>query len=136
MFVDFSSALNTIQPHLVARKLTTFEVNPHVILWITDFLVNRPQFVRSHGVVSSVRYPSTGGTQGTVLSPVLFTVYNGDCRRSEECPVVKCSDDTAIIDMSNSHQSFTDSVYWFSEWRSDNHHDLNMLNTKEMITAF
>ena len=136
LFVDFSSAFNTIQPHLVARKLTTFDVNPCLILWIIDFLVNRPQFVRSHDVVSSVRYTSAGAPQGTVLSPVLFTVYTDDCRGSEECPVVKCSDDTAITDLSNSHKSFTDSVYRFSEWCSDNHLDLNALKTKEMIIDF
>ena len=94
------------------------------------------QFVRSHDVVSSVRYASAGAPQGTVLSHVLFTVYTDDCRGSEECPVVKCSDDTAITHLSNSHKSFTNSVYRFSEWCSDNHLDLNVLKTKEMIIDF
>ena len=41
-------------------------------------------------------------THSTAVSPVLFTVYTDDCRGSEECPVVTFSDDTAIIDLSNS----------------------------------
>ena len=135
LFFDFSSAFKTIQPHLMSRKFTTLALSPRLILWIIVFLVNRPQFVRSNDV-SSVGYPSAGAPQGTVLSPVLFTVYTDDCRGSEECPVVKCSDDTAITDLSNSHKSFTDSVYRFSEWCSDNHLDLNVLKTKEMIIDF
>ena len=102
----------------MARKLTTVEVNPYLILWIIDFLVNRPQSVRSHDIVSSVRYTGAGAPQGAVRSHVLFTVYADGCRGSEECPVVKLLDDTAITDLSNSHQLFTDSVYRFSVWRS------------------
>ena len=44
----------------------------------------------------SVHYTSAGAPQGTVLFPVLFTVYTDDCIGSEEYPVVKFSDDTDI----------------------------------------
>ncbi|KAJ8364884.1 hypothetical protein SKAU_G00137150 [Synaphobranchus kaupii] len=33
VFVDFSSAFNTIQPHLMAKKLLKMNLNPHLILW-------------------------------------------------------------------------------------------------------
>ena len=46
MFYDFSSAFNTIQPHLLAEKLLTMNVQPTLILWVFDYLTNRPQFVR------------------------------------------------------------------------------------------
>ena len=41
LFVDFSSALNTIQSHLMAQKLLTYSVSSRLTLWITRFLVNR-----------------------------------------------------------------------------------------------
>ena len=87
-----------------------------------------------NAVVSSVSYTTAGVSQGTVLSSVLFIVYSDDCRGSDECPVVKFSDGTAITDLSNSHQSITDFVHRFSEWWSDNH--LNALKTREMIIDF
>ena len=43
LFIDFSSAFNTIQPHLVVSKLLKLDVNPRLILWIVNFLVNRSQ---------------------------------------------------------------------------------------------
>ena len=34
LFVDFSSAFNTIQPKLLVEKLLSFNVNKHVCAWI------------------------------------------------------------------------------------------------------
>ncbi|KAJ8335932.1 hypothetical protein SKAU_G00392740 [Synaphobranchus kaupii] len=36
VFVDFSSAFNTIQPHLMAKKLLKMNLNPHLILWVRN----------------------------------------------------------------------------------------------------
>nr|KAG5700341.1 hypothetical protein BaRGS_029593 [Batillaria attramentaria] len=33
LYVDFSSAFNTIQPHLMVQKLDNMHVNPNIILW-------------------------------------------------------------------------------------------------------
>jgi len=36
VFIDFSSAFNTIQPHLMVKKLVHLGVNPRLVLWIFD----------------------------------------------------------------------------------------------------
>ena len=43
MFIDFSSAFNTIQPHIMLRKLMDKNVNLNLILWIHKFLTGRKQ---------------------------------------------------------------------------------------------
>ena len=80
LFIDFSSAFNTIQPHLLALKLLHLDVNPKLILWIVNFLLHRSQSVRFQNSISSQRHTSTGAPQGTVLSPALFTLYTNDCQ--------------------------------------------------------
>ena len=41
MFFDFSSAFNTIQPHLLAEKLLKMKVSIPAILWVLDYLTDR-----------------------------------------------------------------------------------------------
>jgi len=70
MFFDFSGAFNTVQPALLCRKLQKKQVDVSII---TDYLTNRPQFVRLKGFVSEKVVSRTGAPQGSVLSLFLFT---------------------------------------------------------------
>jgi gmma-aminobutyric acid receptor subunit gamma len=136
LFVDFSSAFNTIQPHLMALKLIRLNVEPKLVLWILSFLTNRKQAVRFQTALSSERYTSTGSPQGTVLSPVLFTLYTNDCCGTECTPLIKYSDDTALQDLSNSDSMYFDQVSKFCQWCKDNYLDLNVSKTKELIVDY
>ncbi|TWW75382.1 putative RNA-directed DNA polymerase from transposon BS [Takifugu flavidus] len=78
MFFDFSSTFNTIQPSLLRGKLEGVGVDCHLAAWKTDYLTNRPQYVRLRDCESDVVVCSTGAPQGTVLSPFLFTLYTYD----------------------------------------------------------
>ena len=98
MFFYFSSAFNTIQPLLLRDKLLRMGVEPGLVTWITDYLTERPQFVRLGDLTSEAVVSSIGAPQGTVLSPVLFTLYTTDFSyNSETCHMQKLSDDTAIV---------------------------------------
>ena len=97
MFFDFSSAFNTIEPHLLVQKLLNMKLPSSAISWIFDYLTNRLQYVRLNGVLSSVISTNTGAPQGTVLAPFLFSLYTADCRSTEESgPLVKFADDTEL----------------------------------------
>ncbi|KAL0150358.1 hypothetical protein M9458_054360 [Cirrhinus mrigala] len=77
LFVDFSSAFNTIIPTLLQSKLAQFSVP--ICQWITSFLTDRQQLVRLGKFTSHSRTTSTGAPQGCVLSPLLFSLYTNDC---------------------------------------------------------
>jgi len=136
LFIDFSSAFNTIQSHLMSQKLLSLNVRPSLILWISDFLTNRSQSVLFHQALSSPRSTSTGSPQGTVLSPVLFTLYTNDCTGSDSTPLIKYSDDSALQDLSNSHTIYTEEVHRFTKWCKENYLELNVRKTKELIIDF
>ncbi len=78
LFVDFSSAFNTIIPNRLLPKLTQLSVPTSVCQWINSFLTDRQQLVRL-GKFASTRTISTGAPQGCVLSPLLFSLYTNDC---------------------------------------------------------
>ncbi|XP_077981372.1 uncharacterized protein LOC144436447 [Glandiceps talaboti] len=147
LFVDFSSAFNTIQPHLMVNKLNAMNVNPNIILWVLDFLTNRRQYVRVNAIgmnnrnpsatVSSMRSTSTGAPQGSVISPVLFTLYTNDLKStSEKGQMVKYADDTAFGDYSNDEKHFENQVHHLKQWCEDNYLELNTKKTKEMVIDF
>ena len=60
LFIDFSSAFNTIQPHITVEKLLSLSVNKNLIAWILDFLTNRTQYVKLNETISNLCKLSTG----------------------------------------------------------------------------
>ena len=80
MFFDFSSAFNTVQPHLLAEKLLKMKISAPTVLWVLDDLTSRPKYVKPGSYVTSRTIcTNTGVPQGTVLSPFLFSLYTADC---------------------------------------------------------
>ena len=136
LFINLSSTFSTIQPHLMALKLLSCNVNPKLILWIIGFLVKRTQAVRFQRALWSSKPTSTGSPQGTVLSPVLFTLYTNDCSGSNTTPLMKYSDDYSLEDASNSDAVYFDAVKTFSSWCKINYLDNNFMKTKEMLIDF
>ncbi len=63
LFVDFSSALNTIIPTLLQTKLTQLSVPSSICQWITSFLTDRQQLVRLGIFMSNSRLPNTSAPQ-------------------------------------------------------------------------
>ncbi|KAI3356662.1 hypothetical protein L3Q82_003303 [Scortum barcoo] len=70
------SHLEDAQETLV--KLERAGASDQLAAWVTNYLTDRPQFVRLQDCVSDVVVCSTGDPQGTVLSPFLFTLYTSD----------------------------------------------------------
>ncbi len=68
LFIDYSSAFNTIVPIKLAVKLSDLGITSSLCDWIQDFLTARPQVVKVGQFTLNV-----GAPQGCVLSPLLYT---------------------------------------------------------------
>ena len=60
---------------------------------------------------------------------VLFTLYTNDCTGTENTIFIKYSDDTAIVDLSNSIPHYIEEVDRFTTWCKANFLDLNVAIT-------
>ena len=139
MFYDFSSAFNTIQPALLRDKLDHAGVSHQLTSWLVDFLTNRPQFVRTKGCVSDTVVCSTGAPQGTVLAPLLFTIYTADfTHHTTNCHLQKFSDDSAIVGLINNgdENEYRELNQNFVAWCQRNCLRINAGKTKELVVDF
>lgn len=98
LFIDYSSAFNTIIPDILINKLMDLQLRPSTCAWIKDFLTNRPQTVKFGSHISSSLTLSTGSPQGCVLSPLLYALYTYECVPSYPSnKIIKFGDDTTIV---------------------------------------
>ena len=139
LFVDFSSAFNTIIPALLQDKLSQLNVPDSTCRWITDFLSDRRQRVRLGKHVSDSRTISTGSPQGCVLSPLLFTLYTNSCTSSHQyVKLLKFADDTTLIGLisGGDESAYRWEIDHLVTWCGQNNLELNALKTVEMVVDF
>ena len=136
LFVDYSSAFNTVIPHKLTHKLSTLGLHPTLCDWLLDFLTGRPQSVRIGNRTSASITTNIGTPQGCVLSPILYTLFTHDCVASDKDNIIlKFADDTAVIGhiTAGDEASYRREVASLVTWCEDNNLTLNTDKTKEMI---
>ncbi len=139
LFVDFSSAFNTIIPDTLQNKMTQLSVPTSICQCITRFLTDRQRVVRLGKYTSSTRTISTGAPQGCVLSPLLFSLCMNDCTsKYPSVKLLKFADDTTLIGLIQDvdESAYRQEVKELAVWCSLNNLELNMLKTVEMIVDF
>jgi hypothetical protein len=74
--LDLSAAFDTIDHSILLKRLNAwFGVTGTALDWLTSYLTSRTQRVRLDGYLSSVVDLPFGVPQGSVLGPLLFTLY-------------------------------------------------------------
>ncbi|KAL0153375.1 hypothetical protein M9458_051294 [Cirrhinus mrigala] len=139
LFVDFSSAFNTIIPTLLQTKLNQLSVPSSICQWITSFVTDRQQLVRMGTLMSSSRTTNTGAPQGCVLSLLLFSLYTNDCTSNDpSVKLLKFADDTTLIGLiqDGEESGYRQEVRELAVWCCHNNLELNTLKTVEMIIDF
>ena len=95
LLFDYSSAFNTIVSSKLITKLRILGLNTSLCNWILDFPTGRPQVVRVGNNTSATLILNTGAPQGSVLSPLLYSLFTHDCTaRHNSNTVIKFADAT------------------------------------------
>ena len=138
LFIDFSSAFNTIQPHVMVQKLKDLNVSNDIIAWVLEFLTHRRQHVKLNDSLSELVQINTGAPQGCVLSPTLYTIYTNDYRSHKNNTIlITFADDSTIQGLlCDSEDCYFEEVKCFVGWCEKNFLMLNVKKTKEMIIDF
>ncbi len=140
LFIDYSSAFNTIIPSRLVQKLCDLNLHPSLCQWIHSFLTERPQVVRVDRHASSPLTLSTGSPQGCVLSPLLYSLYTYDCAATSDLKtiIIKFAEDTAVVGLiSNDDESaYRTVIKHLVDWSENNNLTLKICKTKELIVDF
>ncbi len=139
LFVDYSSAFNTIVPATLVLKLQSLGLSRFLCSWILDFLTSRSQVVRMGNNTSSPLVLNTGAPHGCILSPLLYSLYTHDCTATHSSNVIiKFADDTTVIGLITDTMRRPTERRWvpLTKWCQENHLSLNIDKTKELLVDF
>ena len=74
--LDLSAAFDTIDHDLLLSRLTEwFGIDGVVLQWVRSYMIGRSQLGKVNGVLSTPQLLWCGAPQGSVLGPLLFTMY-------------------------------------------------------------
>ena len=100
--LDFSSAFDRVNHKALLYKLRAMGIGGPFHSILNEFLSNRKQQVVVDGKCSSVVDVVSGVPQGSVLGPVLFTLYTADMWQNLENDLLAYADDTSLYSVISS----------------------------------
>ncbi len=95
--LDLSKAFDTIDHFILLNKLRNIGCNDKAINFFKNYLNNRSQVTKVNNQISDTNQIICGVPQGSVLGPLLFTIYINDLPEVLKfCKINMFADDTSI----------------------------------------
>uniref|UniRef100_A0A1B6C2K7 Uncharacterized protein n=1 Tax=Clastoptera arizonana TaxID=38151 RepID=A0A1B6C2K7_9HEMI len=97
MFIDIKGAYNEVIPNILIEKLKRIGLSGNILFFIYKLVSYRHLFFR-YGDLNISYCTYRGVTQGGVLSPHLYSIYQGDLHgvSDNNCKIIQYADDVAF----------------------------------------
>jgi len=123
ILVDYAKAFDSVSHAKLCHILTCLGVGGNVYRWISDFLSGRSQYLRVYSEISELEPVASGVIQGSVIGPVLFTLFISDLQTNETLAVMpKFADDVDLyrsICGVDDHIKLASALEYLENWSND-----------------
>ena len=98
VFVDLTKAFDTVDHEILLDKMDRCGIRGHANDFFKSYLKNRKQYTVTNGVESYIDNVKCGVPQGSVLGPLLFSLYINDIYRAVGQDYIRLfADDTPLF---------------------------------------
>jgi hypothetical protein len=97
IFCDLRKAFDTVNHSILLKKLEKLGIQGYELLWFTNYLSDRKQFVTIDNNLSDLLNIILGVPQGSILGPLLFLVYINDLPECSKLFSLLFADDTTLL---------------------------------------
>ena len=116
IYFDFKKAFDSVPHQRLLIKLAAYGITGTVHNWIKEFLSGRVQRVRVGKEFSTLEPVLSGIPQGSILGPILFTIFINDISENIQSYCRIFADDTKIYNLTSDCKVLQEDVYRLQEW--------------------
>ena len=141
---DMSRAFDRVPHDMLLSYLCSLEL-PYCeffVNWVNSYLSNRHQRVKIGNTISSTSIVSSGVPQGSLLGPLLFSIYFSSYKPADrQCRIVKYADDITLIvpvykTTFNDMSLINAEISFFEKWCDCHKMSINTSKTKVLNINF
>ncbi len=137
LFIDFSSAFNTIIPQQLINKLSLgpqqlpLQLDPGLFNRKTSVSSGRPQHLEHY-------HTEHRGPTGLCAQPAALHAADPRLAKFSSNHIIKFADDTSVVGLisNNDETHYREEVAQLAEWCGANNLSLNVEKTKEVVMDF
>ena len=132
IYLDIKKAFDTISHKKLIHKLHYLGMDELTLKWFESYLTGRQQCVKLNDLTSNALPITYGVPQGSILGPILFSMYINDISDIVDCGVVLYADDTVIFH--EDREVLQTNLKRISDWCNENLLTINVKKSHWMKT--